>query len=51
MLILHKIFAASVELICDGLHIHPAVIRATYQLFGDKLNLISDSLRWVPRVS
>ena len=34
-----------VELICDGLHIHPAVIRATYQLFGDKLNLISDSLR------
>ena len=36
---------ASVELICDGLHIHPAVIRATYRLFGDKLNLISDSLR------
>lgn len=36
---------ASVELICDGLHIHPAVIRATYQLFGDKLNLISDSIR------
>ncbi|MDE7261116.1 MAG: N-acetylglucosamine-6-phosphate deacetylase, partial [Oscillospiraceae bacterium] len=36
---------ASVELICDGLHIHPAVIRATYRMFGDKLNLISDSLR------
>ena len=36
---------ASVELICDGLHIHPAVIRATYQMFGDRLNLISDSLR------
>lgn len=36
---------ASVELICDGLHIHPSVIRATYQLFGEKLNLISDSLR------
>ena len=36
---------ASVELICDGLHIHPAVIRATYRLFGEKLNLISDSLR------
>ena len=36
---------ASVELICDGLHIHPAVIRATYKMFGDKLNLISDSLR------
>lgn len=36
---------ASVELICDGLHIHPAVIRATYKMFGDKLNLVSDSLR------
>lgn len=36
---------ASVELICDGLHIHPAVIRATHQLFGEKLNLVSDSLR------
>ena len=36
---------ASVELICDGLHIHPAVIRATHRLFGDRLNLISDSLR------
>ena len=36
---------ASVELICDGLHIHPSVIRATYQLFGDKLTLVSDSLR------
>ncbi|MDE7243251.1 MAG: N-acetylglucosamine-6-phosphate deacetylase [Oscillospiraceae bacterium] len=36
---------ASVELICDGLHIHPSVIRATHQLFGDRLNLISDSLR------
>lgn len=35
----------SVELICDGLHIHPSVIRATHKLFGDKLNLISDSLR------
>ena len=33
------------ELICDGLHIHPSVIRATYRLFGEKLNLISDSLR------
>ena len=36
---------ASVELICDGLHIHPSVVRATYRLFGDRLNLISDSLR------
>ena len=36
---------ATVELICDGLHIHPSVIRATHQLFGDKLVIISDSLR------
>lgn len=36
---------ASVELICDGLHIHPAVIRMVHQLYGDRLNLISDSLR------
>jgi len=36
---------ASVELICDGLHVHPSVVRAAYQMFGDKLNLISDSLR------
>lgn len=36
---------ASVELICDGLHIHPAVIRATAAMFGDKIDLVSDSLR------
>jgi len=36
---------ASVELICDGLHIHPEVIRMVHQLYGEKLNLISDSLR------
>ena len=36
---------ASVELICDGLHIHPAVIRLVHKLYGDKLNLVSDSLR------
>jgi len=36
---------ASVELICDGLHIHPSVVRATSRLFGERLNLISDSLR------
>ncbi|MCD7761979.1 MAG: N-acetylglucosamine-6-phosphate deacetylase [Lachnospiraceae bacterium] len=35
----------TVELICDGLHIHPAVIRMTYQMFGPKLAMISDSLR------
>ena len=36
---------ATVELICDGLHIHPAVIRAVHALFGERLDLISDSLR------
>lgn len=36
---------ASVELIGDGLHIHPAVVRATYKMFAEKLNLVSDSLR------
>lgn len=36
---------ATVELICDGLHIHPSVIRAVHKLFGDKLVIISDSLR------
>ncbi len=36
---------ATVELICDGLHIHPSVIRMMFKLYGDKLTLISDSLR------
>ena len=36
---------ASVELICDGLHIHPAAVRLSHRLFGERLNLISDSLR------
>lgn len=35
-----------VELICDGLHIHPSVIRAVFKLFGkDRVIIISDSLR------
>ncbi|SEW26538.1 N-acetylglucosamine-6-phosphate deacetylase [[Clostridium] fimetarium] len=33
-----------VELICDGIHIHPSVIRSTFQLFGDRVILISDSM-------
>ena len=36
---------ATAELICDGLHIHPAVIRGAKQLFGKNLVVISDSLR------
>jgi N-acetylglucosamine-6-phosphate deacetylase len=35
-----------VELICDGVHIHPSVIRAVFQLFGrDRVIMVSDSLR------
>lgn len=34
------------ELICDGVHIHPSVIRATFAMFGSKrMILISDSMR------
>lgn len=34
-----------VELICDGIHVHPSVIRATFQMFGDdRIVLISDSM-------
>ena len=40
---------ASVELICDGLHIHPAAIRVAHKLYGDKLVLVSDSLRCAGR--
>lgn len=36
---------ATVELICDGMHIHPTVMRATHRLFGKNLVVISDSLR------
>jgi len=36
---------ANVELICDGLHIHPAVIMGMHRMFGEKLVIISDSLR------
>jgi N-acetylglucosamine-6-phosphate deacetylase len=34
-----------VELICDGVHIHPSVARATFKLFGsERVILISDSM-------
>lgn len=36
---------AFVELICDGIHIAPSVVRATFRLFGDdRVILISDSM-------
>lgn len=35
-----------VELICDGIHIHPAVVRTTFKIFGDdRIIMISDSMR------
>ncbi len=34
------------QVICDGFHIHPAMIRLLYKLFGsDRMILISDSMR------
>lgn len=36
---------AGVELITDGIHVHPAMVRFTFQMFGaDKVILISDSM-------
>lgn len=35
-----------IQVICDGRHIHPSVIRILYKLFGaDRMILISDSMR------
>ena len=35
-----------VELICDGVHVAPSVVRAAFRLFGDhRIVLISDSMR------
>ena len=36
---------ATVELIVDGFHSHPSVVRLTQRLFADKLVMISDSAR------
>jgi N-acetylglucosamine-6-phosphate deacetylase len=35
-----------VELICDGIHIPPAVVRATFKMFGaERVILVSDTMR------
>lgn len=35
-----------VELICDGVHIHPAAVRTTFKMMGEnRMILISDSMR------
>lgn len=37
---------AMVELICDGIHVHPAVVRAAFGMFGDeRIVFVSDSLK------
>ena len=33
------------ELICDGFHIHPAVLRVAFRLLGDRALIVSDSMR------
>lgn len=36
---------AEVELIADGIHVHPAMVRATFRMFGEeRVILISDSM-------
>jgi len=35
----------TVELICDGIHVHPSVVRTAFKLFSHRICLISDSLR------
>jgi N-acetylglucosamine-6-phosphate deacetylase len=38
--------ACMAELICDGVHIHPAVVRAAFRLFGaERMLLVSDTMR------
>lgn len=33
------------ELICDGFHIHPAVLRTAFRVLGDRAVVVSDSMR------
>ena len=35
---------ANVEMICDGIHIHPTVMRMIHQIFKERLLVISDSM-------
>jgi N-acetylglucosamine-6-phosphate deacetylase len=36
---------AYAELIVDGIHLHPSAVRAAYKMFGERICLISDSIR------
>lgn len=33
------------ELICDGIHIHPAVVRSTFKVMPERICVISDAMR------
>ena len=33
------------ELICDGFHLHPAVLRTAFRVLGDRAVVVSDSMR------
>ncbi len=36
----------SVEIICDGIHVHPAAVRTAFKIFGDdRIIFVSDSMR------
>lgn len=35
---------ANVEMICDGIHIHPTVMRMVFRMFRERLLVISDSM-------
>lgn len=38
--------SAYIELICDGIHVHPAMVQSVFKLFGDdRVCLISDAMR------
>lgn len=38
--------SVEVELICDGIHVHPAAMRTSFKIFGDdRIILVSDSMR------
>ena len=38
--------AATVEIICDGVHLHPAIVRLAFRLFGkNRVCIVSDSMR------
>lgn len=38
--------SVEVELICDGIHVHPAAVRTSFKMFGDdRIIFVSDSMR------